>query len=103
MNPHNSRLLTDRLCVPQIYLGECQQLLADPSEAGIRMECVAGRDRVDCLELIEQRKADVLATEPEDMYMAYHRKNEDYRVVSEIRTQQDKDCEWSFSKRVFFK
>lgn len=57
------------------------------------MECVAGRDRVECLELIEQRKADVLASEPEDMYMAYHRKNEDYRVVSEIRTQEDKDGE----------
>lgn len=80
--------------MPQIYLAECQQLLADPSEAGIRMECVAGRDRVDCLELIEQRKADVLATEPEDMYIAYHRKNEDYRVISEIRTQQDKDGKW---------
>lgn len=75
-------------------MAECQQLLADPSEAGIRMECVAGRDRVDCLELIEQRKADVLATEPEDMYIAYHRKNEDYRVISEIRTQQDKDGKW---------
>lgn len=57
------------------------------------MECVAGRDRVECLELIEQRKADVLASEPEDMYMAYHRKNEDYRVVSEIRTQDDKEGE----------
>lgn len=57
------------------------------------MECVPGRDRVDCLELIEQRKADVLASEPEDMYIAYHRKNEDFRVISEIRTQQDKDGE----------
>lgn len=85
--------LLDRLCVPQIYFSDCQKLLADPSEAGIRMECVAGRDRVECLELIEQRKADVLASEPEDMYMAYHRKNEDYRVVSEIRTQEDKDGE----------
>ncbi|KAH8362425.1 hypothetical protein KR200_007051 [Drosophila serrata] len=92
-----------RLCVPQIYLTECQQLLADPSEAGIRMECVAGRDRVDCLELIEQRKADVLATEPEDMYIAYHRKNEDYRVVSEIRTQQDKDAAFRYEGIILVK
>ncbi|XP_016986614.1 transferrin [Drosophila rhopaloa] len=92
-----------RLCVPQIYLAECQQLLADPSEAGIHMECVAGRDRVDCLELIEQRKADVLATEPEDMYIAYHRKNEDYRVVSEIRTQQDKEAPFRYEGIILVK
>ncbi|EDW82176.1 uncharacterized protein Dwil_GK25660 [Drosophila willistoni] len=92
-----------RLCVPQIYFKECQQLLADPSEAGIRMECVAGRDRVDCLEMIEQRKADVLATEPEDMYMAYHRKNEDYRVISEIRTQQDKNAEFRYEGIIMVK
>ncbi|KAH8338669.1 hypothetical protein KR074_003146, partial [Drosophila pseudoananassae] len=92
-----------RLCVPQIYLKECQQLLADPSEAGIRMECVPGRDRVDCLELIEQRKADVLASEPEDMYIAYHRKNEDFRVISEIRTQQDKDAPFRYEGIILVK
>ncbi|KAH8409163.1 hypothetical protein KR009_009605, partial [Drosophila setifemur] len=92
-----------RLCVPQIYLADCQQLLADPSEAGIRMECVAGRDRVDCLELIEQRKADVLASEPEDMYIAYHRKNEDFRVISEIRTQQDKDAAFRYEGIILVK
>ncbi|KAH8416768.1 hypothetical protein KR222_003699, partial [Zaprionus bogoriensis] len=92
-----------RLCVPKIYLSDCQKLLADPSEAGIRMECVAGRDRVDCLELIEQRKADVLASEPEDMYMAYHRKNEDYRVISEIRTQEDKDANFRYEGIILVK
>ncbi|EDW58124.1 transferrin [Drosophila virilis] len=85
-----------RLCVPQIYFSDCQKLLEDPSEAGIRMECVSGRDRIECLELIEQRKADVLASEPEDMYMAYHRKNEDYRIISEIRTQEDKDADFRY-------
>ncbi|EDW07176.1 transferrin [Drosophila mojavensis] len=92
-----------RLCVPQIYFSDCQKLLADPSEAGIRMECVAGRDRVECLELIEQRKADVLASEPEDMYMAYHRKNEDYRVISEIRTQDDKDADFRYEGIILVK
>ncbi|XP_030379051.1 transferrin [Scaptodrosophila lebanonensis] len=92
-----------RLCVPQIYLDDCHKLLADPSEAGIRMECVAGRDRVDCLEMIEQRKADVLASEPEDMYMAYHRKNQDYRVISEIRTQEDKDADFRYEGIILVK
>nr|AAC77913.1 transferrin precursor [Drosophila silvestris] len=92
-----------RLCVPQIYFSDCQKLLADPSEAGIRMECVSGRDRVDCLEMIEQRKADVLASEPEDMYMAYHRKNEDYRVISEIRTQDDKNADFRYEGIILVK
>ncbi|XP_075156344.1 transferrin-like [Haematobia irritans] len=79
-----------RMCVPQKYYEDCLALLKDPSEAGIHMECVAGRDRIDCLDLINQHKADVLATEPEDMYVAYHTKNADYRVISEIRNKDDK-------------
>lgn len=78
------------MCVPQKYYEDCLNLLKDPSEAGIRMECVKGRDRIDCLDMINQRKADVLASEPEDMYVAYHTKNADYRVIAEIRTQEDK-------------
>ncbi|ALC49176.1 Tsf1 [Drosophila busckii] len=92
-----------RMCVPQIYFNDCTNLLNDPSEAGIKMECVAGRDRVECLELIEQRKADVLASEPEDMYMAYHRKNEDYRVISEIRSQDDKDADFRYEGIILVK
>lgn len=84
----------DRMCVPQKYYQDCLDLLKDPSEAGILMQCVAGRDRIDCLDKINQRKADVLASEPEDMYVAYHTKNQDYRVISEIRTKEDKDGEW---------
>ncbi|XP_061398563.1 uncharacterized protein LOC133334286 [Musca vetustissima] len=87
---------TDRMCVPQKYYEDCLNLLKDPSEAGIKMECVAGRDRIDCLDMINQRKADVLASEPEDMYVAYHTKNSDYKVISEIRTKDDKDAPFRY-------
>lgn len=86
-----SKIFTDRMCVPEKYYQDCLNLLKDPSEAGIRMECVSGRDRIACVDMIEQGKADVLASEPEDMYMAYHTKIDDFKVVSEIRTKEDKD------------
>ncbi|XP_053948794.1 transferrin [Anastrepha ludens] len=92
-----------RMCVPQLYYKDCLDLLKDPSEAGIQMECVAGRDRIDCLDKINQRKADVLASEPEDMYVAYHSKNQDYRVVSEIRSKADKDAEFRYEGIILVK
>lgn len=57
------------------------------------MKCVPARDRMECLELIEKRQADVLAVDPEDMYVAYHMKNEDFSVISEFRTEAEKDGE----------
>nr|AIA24538.1 transferrin 1 [Bactrocera dorsalis] len=92
-----------RMCVPQKYYQDCLDLLKDPSEAGILMQCVAGRDRIDCLDKINQRKADVLASEPEDMYVAYHTKNQDYRVISEIRTKEDKDAEFRYEGIILVK
>ncbi|XP_013099042.2 transferrin [Stomoxys calcitrans] len=92
-----------RMCVPQKYYEDCLNLLKDPSEAGIRMECVAGRDRIACLDMINQHKADVLASEPEDMYVAYHTKNSDYRVISEIRTKEDKDAPFRYEGIILVK
>nr|AAM46784.3 transferrin [Glossina morsitans morsitans] len=92
-----------RMCVPRKYYEDCLTLLKDPSEAGINMQCVAGRDRIDCLDMINERKADVLASEPEDMYVAYHTKNEDFRVISEIRTKDDKDADFRYEGIILVK
>ncbi|XP_059223773.1 transferrin-like [Stomoxys calcitrans] len=92
-----------RMCVPQKYYQDCLTLLKDPSEAGIRMECVAGRDRIDCLDMINHRNADVLASDPEDMYVAYHTKNSDYKVISEMRTKDDKDAPFRYEGVILVK
>lgn len=92
-----------RMCVPQKYYQDCLTLLKDPSEAGIHMECVAGRDRIECLDMINRREADVLASEPEDMYVAYHTKNQDYRVISEIRTKEDQDAAFRYEGIILVK
>lgn len=46
---------------------------------------------MECLEMVENRKADFLAVEPEDMYVAFQMKNEDFSVFSEIRTVDEPD------------
>ncbi|XP_061389316.1 transferrin-like, partial [Musca vetustissima] len=91
------------MCVPQKYYEDCLNLLKDPSEAGIHMECVAGRDRIDCLDMINERKADVMASEPEDMYVAYHTKNADYRIISEIRSTDDKEAPFRYEGVILIK
>ncbi|XP_055389498.1 transferrin-like [Condylostylus longicornis] len=92
-----------RMCVPQVFYQDCLDLLNDPSEAGIKMECIKGRDRLDCLELIQQNKADVLAVDPEDMYVAYHMKNQDFRVINEFRTKVEKDAEFRYEGVILIK
>lgn len=45
---------------------------------------------MECLEFVKKRLADVVAVDPEDMYVAYHLDNEDFDVISEIRTVEEK-------------
>lgn len=42
-----------------------------------------------CLQLVEDRRADFVAVDPEDMYVALNMKNEDFAVFSEIRTREE--------------
>lgn len=42
--------------------------------------------RMECLEMVQNRQADFLAADPEDMYIAFNLKNEDFSIFSELRT-----------------
>ena len=48
---------------------------------------------MECLEKVNKREADFLAVEPEDMYVAFHMKNEDFSVFSEIRTVLESEAQ----------
>lgn len=48
--------------------------------------CLDDIFRMDCLEKVQKRQADLLAADPEDMYVAFNLKNEDFSVFSELRT-----------------
>lgn len=60
------------------------------------IECVAGRDRVDCLDIVERRGADFMAVDPEDLYLALKKKNEDFSVFSDIRTKEEEQAEFRY-------
>lgn len=45
--------------------------------------------RMSCLDDIIKRKADFLAADPEDMYIAHQFANEDFTVFAEIRTVEE--------------
>lgn len=44
---------------------------------------------MECIDLVNKREADFMAVDPEDMYVAYQMKNEDFAVISEIRTVEE--------------
>lgn len=46
---------------------------------------------MECLEKVEKREADFLTVDPEDMYVAFQMKDEDFAVFSEIRTTEEPD------------
>jgi len=72
------------ICIPKKFLEECQKLYN-----GTFINCVPGRDRMQCLEMIKMRAADFMVADPEDMYVAYHVENEDFDIIAEIRTEEE--------------
>jgi ABC-type phosphate/phosphonate transport system substrate-binding protein len=83
------------MCVPNIVLKSCQELANKESEF-TTIECIAGRDRVDCLDIVGRREADFMAADPEDRYLAFKKKSEDYFVISELRTKIEEQAEFRY-------
>ncbi|CRL03704.1 CLUMA_CG016424, isoform A [Clunio marinus] len=86
---------TFKICVPAIVLPACTELMNKRSEIAT-IECIAGRDRVECLNLVERREADFMAVDPEDLYLAMKKKNEDYSVFADIRTKEELMAEFRY-------
>lgn len=69
----------------------CNKLVETTASQHAKVTCVSARDRMECLEKVNNRTADFLAVDPEDMYVAFQMKNEDFSVFSEIRTVEEPD------------
>lgn len=85
-----------RMCVPHLIYDACVALMQQPQANGVQIECVKGRDRMDCLSVVKDRKADFMVVDPEDMYVAYRMQNEDFSVFSEIRTVEEPTMEFRY-------
>lgn len=57
---------------------------------------------MECLEKVEKRQADFVAVDPEDMYVAFQMKNEDFAVFAEIREDPDGMTPFEFVFVIFF-
>lgn len=83
-------------------LPACNELMSKRSDVA-NIECVAGRDRVACLDIVERREADFMAVDPEDLYLAFKKKNEDFAVFSDIRTQVEIQAEFRYEGVILVK
>lgn len=83
----------DKMCVPDLMYRACTELVESTTSQYASIRCVAARDRMECLEKVNKREADFVAVDPEDMYVAFQMKNEDFSVFSEIRTVEEPDGE----------
>lgn len=70
-------------------------MMSKPSDQAT-IECIPGRDRMECLDIVKKRKADFMAVDPEDMYVAYKMNNQDFAVFSEIRTLEEPEAEFRY-------
>ncbi|XP_055389928.1 transferrin-like [Condylostylus longicornis] len=76
------------MCVAEEYLDECKDFLGRYSIKGPNLECIAGRDRIDCLELIQKNEAHIMAVDPEDAYLAAELDNQAFRIIGELRYKE---------------
>ncbi|KAK9308875.1 hypothetical protein QLX08_001288 [Tetragonisca angustula] len=81
------------MCVPEVYWKDCVDMIKDSALKGIPISCISGRDRYECIEKVGNKEADVVAVDPEDMYLTA-KKNQmatkaGYNLVEQVRTKEE--------------
>ncbi|XP_033342744.2 transferrin 1 [Megalopta genalis] len=83
------------ICVPDVYWEECKDMVEDSAVNGIPVSCITGRDRFECIEMVGKKLVDVVAVDPEDMYLAANNmlaKQAKYSVVEQVRTKEEPEA-----------
>ncbi|KAL7301182.1 hypothetical protein TKK_0006152 [Trichogramma kaykai] len=87
------------MCVPEIYWDDCIQMKVDSSKKGIPISCISGRDRFECIDKVGRREADVVAVDPEDMYLAAKHElatKAQYNIVEQIKTKEESEAPYRY-------
>ncbi|KAF7995583.1 hypothetical protein HCN44_006690 [Aphidius gifuensis] len=82
------------MCVPEVYWNDCIKMMDESIVKGIPISCVSGRDRYDCIEKVGRKEADIVAVDPEDMYLAAKNnfaEEAGYSIIEQIRTKEEVD------------
>ncbi|OWR54552.1 transferrin [Danaus plexippus plexippus] len=85
-----------KICVPAQFMKACEAMLEIPTKSKAILECVPARDRIECLSFVQQRQADLVPVDPEDMYVASKIPNQDFVVFQEYRTDEEPDAEFRY-------
>nr|ADF35768.1 transferrin [Ephestia kuehniella] len=85
-----------KICVPAQFMKDCEIMLEVETKSKEKLECVAARDRMECLQYIQQRQADFVPVDPEDMYVASKIPNQDFVLFQEYRTDDEPDAEFRY-------
>ncbi|XP_076242352.1 transferrin 1 [Calliopsis andreniformis] len=88
------------ICVPEVYWKECADMIKDSAMKGIPISCISGRDRYECIDRVGKKEADVVAVDPEDMYLVA-KDNElaakaGYSIVEQVRTKEEPDATYRY-------
>ncbi|XP_031787919.1 transferrin [Nasonia vitripennis] len=87
------------MCVPEIYWDDCLQMKVDSSKKGIPISCISGRDRFECIDKVGRKEADIVAVDPEDMYLAAKHElasRAQYNIVEQIRTKEEPQASYRY-------
>ncbi|XP_053604695.1 transferrin [Plodia interpunctella] len=85
-----------KICVPAQFLKDCEIMLEVETKSKEKLECVPARDRMECLYYVQQRQADFVPVDPEDMYVASKIPNQDFVLFQEYRTEDEPDAEFRY-------
>lgn len=75
------------MCIPEKYAKECAEMKKDSLIKGLPIFCISGRDRYDCIERVGRQEADIVAVDPEDMYLAAKNKLAEkagYNIIEQV-------------------
>lgn len=86
---------TFTMCVPEIYWKDCLEMMEDSMSKNMPITCISGRDRFDCIEKVGRKEADIVAVDPEDMYLAAKSElanQAEFSVVEQVRTKEEPEA-----------
>ncbi|XP_055389927.1 uncharacterized protein LOC129618922 [Condylostylus longicornis] len=82
-----------KICAPERLIEDCKDLLDRVKQNDPKIDCISGRDRIDCLEMLQNNEADVVAVEHEDVYLAAEMDKTAFRIIAELRHEKDDTAE----------
>ncbi|XP_055389925.1 transferrin-like [Condylostylus longicornis] len=78
-----------KICVPHSLLENCKDLLPYRTKDGPQIGCISARDRIECLELLQNNEAHVVVVYPEDVLFAAGLSNDAFKIIAEFRNEKN--------------